>query len=53
MSSGDPFQHDIVVSAAKLNRNTMTPPNSLSGEVMLPGQIFMNLANTGCRPKNM
>lgn len=52
MSSGAPFQHGNVISAAKLNRKTVTPTSSLSGEVMLPGQIFMNLANNGGFLKN-
>ena len=42
---GDPFQHEIVISIAKLNCKTVTATNTLSDWVMLPGQVFMNLSN--------
>lgn len=47
MSSGAPFSADELVSAAKLNKKTLTYTSDISMEVKLPGQIFIHETDNG------
>lgn len=43
--SGSPFPHGNIISAAAINRKTITPTTDLNSETPLPGQLFFNLIN--------
>lgn len=47
MVTGAPFQAGVPVSAAELNKKTITYSSDISSETPLPGQIFVSTATNG------
>ncbi|MDR4490786.1 MAG: hypothetical protein R2685_07780 [Candidatus Nitrosocosmicus sp.] len=52
MVNGAPFQPAVPISAADINKKTLSHTSSLSTEVKLPGSVWINLVNNGAFKKN-
>lgn len=47
MVTGAPFQAGVPVSAAELNKKTLTYSSNIANETPLPGQVFVSTATNG------
>ena len=47
MVTGAPFQAGVPLSAAELNKKTITYSDNIAPETPLPGQIFVSTATNG------
>lgn len=52
MVTGAPFQAGQPISAAELNKKTITFSDNIANEVPIPGQIFVSTATTGAWQPN-